>query len=428
MNMKKLLNIEYAAVNGGYWMVYGVVCSFSSVFLLGKGYSNADIGIILAVGSVAAVFMQPLLADMADRSKKVSLIGLTEIVAVIIAALTAVTFAAAKASAALTVIFVMMVAWVTALQPLINSLAFKLSESGHEVNFGIARSMGSLAYSILCAVLGTMAERYGIFVLPVAGEVILAVLMLILIITARHFKKSCEEKKEIRSVRISADSSRDGRLKREKEDTGAKAQSGEDINLMQFVKRNKLFLIASLGVGGIFFSNAVFNSFMLQIVEGVGVNSEDMGRVFSLMAFCEIPPMFFFSRVHKKFSCEALLKFAAVCFTAKVIWAYLASNVAMIFVAQVFQLVSFGLFVPGMVCFIDEIMERGEAVKGQALYTIMITVSTVFASFCGGFIIDLGGASALLLIASAVTAAGTLLFIAVIGKIKKRSDVQEQIG
>ena len=64
--MKKLLNIEYAAVNGGYWMVYGVVCSFSSVFLLGKGYSNADIGIILAVGSVAAVFMQPLLADMAD--------------------------------------------------------------------------------------------------------------------------------------------------------------------------------------------------------------------------------------------------------------------------------------------------------------------------------------------------------------------------
>lgn len=68
---------------------------------------------------------------------------------------------------------------------------------------------------------------------------------------------------------------------------------------MQFVKRNKLFLIASLGVGGIFFSNAVFNSFMLQIVEGVGGNSEDMGRVFSLMAFCEIPPMFFFSRVHK---------------------------------------------------------------------------------------------------------------------------------
>lgn len=95
----------------------------------------------------------------------------------------------------MTVIFVMMVAWVTALQPLINSLAFKLSESGHEVNFGIARSMGSLAYSILCAVLGTMAERYGIFVLPVAGEVILAVLMLILIITARHFKKSCEEKR-----------------------------------------------------------------------------------------------------------------------------------------------------------------------------------------------------------------------------------------
>ena len=85
--MKRLLNLEYAGIHGTYWMLYGAVCSFASVFLLGKGYSNADIGIILAVGNVAAVFMQPLLADMADRSKKLSLIGLTEIAAVLIACL-----------------------------------------------------------------------------------------------------------------------------------------------------------------------------------------------------------------------------------------------------------------------------------------------------------------------------------------------------
>ena len=403
--MKRLLNFEYAGINGGYWMVYGVVCSFASVFLLEKGYSNADIGIILAAGSIAAVFIQPLLADIADRSKKISLIGLIETVTVVIAALMGITFVTGKASAALSVIFVMMVAWVTALQPLINSLAFKLSESGYEVNFGAARSMGSLAYSVLCAVLGTMAEKYGVNILPVSGEVILTVLLIVLIFAGRHSKISSEhEKHEFLP-----------------ENENEERETGDDINLLQFIKRNKLFLIASFGVGGIFFSNAVFNSFMLQIVEGVGGNSEDMGRVFSLMAFCEIPPMFFFSRVHKKFSCEVLLRFAAICFTAKVIWAYLASSVAMIFVAQTFQLVSFGGFLPGMVCFIDEIMEKGEAVKGQALYTIMITVSTVFASFTGGFILDMGGSSALLLIASAVTGVGTLLFIAVVGKIKKKN-------
>lgn len=98
--------------------------------------------------------------------------------------------------------------------------------------------------------------------------------------------------------------------------------------------------------------------------------------------------MFFFSKVNNKFSCKTLLKFASICFTAKVVCAFLAENVTMIFVAQFFQLVSFGLFLPAMVNFIDEIMDRGEAVKGQALYTIMITISTVFASFIGGFILD----------------------------------------
>ena len=401
--MKRLLNLEYAGIHGTYWMLYGAVCSFASVFLLGKGYSNADIGIILAVGNVAAVFMQPLLADMADRSKKLSLIGLTEIAAVLIALLTAVTFVTSRASIGLSVVFVMMVAWVTALQPLFNSLAFKLEESGHEVNFGVARSMGSLAYSVLCAFLGSLAETYGIGVLPLSGEIILAMLIITLVATSRHFKRACKERE------ASGGASEKIRTK------------AEDIDLIQFVRRNKLFLAVSMGVGGIFFSNAVFNNFMLQIVENVGGNGEDMGRIFSLMAFLEIPPMFFFSKVHKKFSCESLLKFAAVCFTLKVVWSYMADSVAMIFAAQFFQLVSFGIFLPAMVSFIDEIMEKGESVKGQALYTIMITVSTVFASFAGGFILDVGGASSLLLVASLVTGAGTLLFIAVIGKIKKRN-------
>ncbi len=130
--------------------------------------------------------------------------------------------------------------------------------------------------------------------------------------------------------------------------------------------------------------------------------------------------MFFFSKVNNKFSCKTLLKFASICFTAKVVCAFLAKNVTMIFVAQFFQLVSFGLFLPAMVNFIDEIMDRGEAVKGQALYTIMITISTVFASFIGGFILDFSGPSALLLIASVITGAGTMILIIFIEKIEKR--------
>lgn len=67
--MGKLLNIKYGCIHGTYWMYYGVAGSFASAFLLARGYSNAEIGIILAVGNILAVFLQPLIADLADRSK-----------------------------------------------------------------------------------------------------------------------------------------------------------------------------------------------------------------------------------------------------------------------------------------------------------------------------------------------------------------------
>lgn len=398
--MKRILNIEYSCIHGTYWMFYGVVCSFASVFLLDRGYSNADIGIILAAANVLAVFMQPLLADLADRSKRISLIGVTEAITIILAILMATTFVLNKASLALSVVFVMMVAWITALQPLFNSLCFKLSECGHEVSFGIPRSMGSLFYAVLVAFLGTLVENHGTGVLPISGEIILAALLFTLWLTNRHFNK--------------AGGSRVAEVKGETLE--------EEINLIDFVKRNQLFVIANIAIAGIFFSNAIFNNYMLQIVESVGGNSEDMGHIYSVMAFLEIPPMFLFDKIRKRFKVQTLLKFSAVCFAAKTAWVYFSGSVGMLIAAQAFQLVAFGIFIPAIVCFIDEIMDRGEAVKGQALYTIVVTVSTVFASLSGGFILDMAGPKAMVLVALVITGLGTVVFAAIIDKIKNKKN------
>ena len=90
--MKKILNLEYGAIHAFYWMSYAVIGSFASAFLLGRGYSNSFIGLIIAVGSVLAIFLQPVLADIADRSKKISLFGLTEMVSALMIILTFISF------------------------------------------------------------------------------------------------------------------------------------------------------------------------------------------------------------------------------------------------------------------------------------------------------------------------------------------------
>ncbi|MDO4545202.1 MAG: MFS transporter [Bacillota bacterium] len=408
--MKKLLNFEYACIHGTYWMFYGVASSFASVFLLARGYSNSEIGVVLAAANILAVVMQPLVADLADRVKKISLIGITEIMTIMMMVMTVGLFAFKGKTLALAVIFVLLIAWHTVLHPLFNSLTFKLEECGIHINFGVARSMGSLAYSLLMAVLGTLVERHGVTVLPITGEVILVMLLLSLFFTKRQYDKAKAIKDNKAAIRASEGA--EGK-------PAETEQAEEEIDLRRFIQRNKLFFVVNLGVIGLYFSNSILNNYMMQIVSVVGGDSEDMGRILSLMAFLEIPTMVCFDLLRRKFSCQLMLKVAAVGFTLKIGMCFLAQSVAMIFVAQFFQLISFALFLPAMVHFINQVCSRGEAVKGQALFTTMVTVTTVFSSLAGGVILDVSGARMLTLIATLATAAGAVLIIAVIDKVKQ---------
>lgn len=405
--MERNLNISYAGIQATYWMVYAVVGSFASVFLLARGYSNSEIGVILAVANVVAVVLQPMVADFADRSKKVSLVGLIELMTIIMLVFMAGLFVFQQKSLALSVIFLMLLAWHTSLQPLINSLNFKLEESGLKINFGVARSMGSLAYSILCAFMGTLVEKYSVSIMPVSGVAVILMLMVSVFATKKMFDKAIAAKiacGEVTAVATEAAKPED---------------EVEEINLIDFLKRNKVFLILNIGVLGIFFSNNVLNNYMIQIVTNVGGDSEDMGRILSIMAFLEIPLMVCAGALRKKFSCELMLKIAAIGFTVKIALHYIATSVAMVYFAQIFQLISFGLFLPVMVMFINEVMSKGEAVKGQAFFTMMSTVASIVGSLIGGVILDLSGAKMLTLIATIITAAGTVILIMSVDKVKK---------
>ena len=409
--MGKLLNIKYGCIHGTYWMYYGVAGSFASAFLLARGYSNAEIGIILAVGNILAVFLQPLIADLADRSKKLSLIGVTQLSAVLLMVLTGLLFVMKQKSAALWVVYMLIMAWMTTLQPLFNSLAFKLEETGVHINFGACRSVGSLAYAVLCAFLGTLVEAKGVGVLPLSGEIVLLMLLASIWVTKTQFDRMVGEKTGKQAVSVLGEC---GHV------PAADAEEAEEINLALFVKRNKLFVVLNLAVIGVFFSNSILNNFMLQVVEGVGGTSEDMGRIFSVMAFLEIPALFFFDKIKERFSCQLILKFAAICFTLKVLLIYLAESVTMIYVAHLLQTFSFGLFLPAMVSFIGEVMAKGEAVKGQALYTVMTTASSMLASVLGGIMLDVSGPGFMLLISTIATGLGALVLVLIVDRIKKK--------
>ena len=412
MNKRSLtLNLEYAGDFAAYWIYYGMVGSFCSAYLLDLNYTNSEIGLIMALASVVSVFLQPALADLSDRSKKLDQIGVASLGTIVMLVLNVGLLIIRRKTAALWVIYILALAWELALQPVLNSFSRKLSESGHKINFGICRSGGSLGYSVLMVVMGSLTDRFGTGIIPGSGMVALAVLLGLLILT----KKTLERTKAERGMMV------DHEVQPE-----IIEEEAEEINLISFVKRNKLFIALNLFILILYFQNAILNNFMFQVVDGVGGDAEDLGRVLGVMAFLEIPALFFFDKLNKRFSCTTLLKVASVCFVIKLVLLYLANSVTMIYVGHIFHLTSFPLFLPAIVQFVNEIMAKGEAVKGQAMYTTAITISSVFASILGGIILDMSGPKLMLLVSAVLTAIGALGVLMLVDKVPKHSRTLEK--
>lgn len=409
MSKKTVLNLEYSSIHGFYWMAYAGLSSFASVFLLSRGYSNTEIGIMFAVSNVLAVFFQPLLADIADRSKRFSLPAISAAANGVLMIFVVGMLLIQKKHLALTVIYVMALAGHTSLQPLFNSLCFRISKSGVKVNFGISRAIGSLAYSVLSLFLGTWAEDYGVMVLPLTAELTLAMVMVSLALVVFQLRKlGTADSNAPSDAGASADAS-------------ASTDDVESVNLIQFASRNKMFIIFMSGALGLYFSNGVLNNFMLQIIQPLGGGSEDMGRIFSVMAVLEIPTMVCFELINSKISCQNLLRIAAVGYVLKTSIIWLADSVTMVFLAHGFQVSSFALFLPAIVKFIDLSMDEGEKVKGQALFTTVTTIAYVVCSLTGGFILDHGGAKMLMLISVIMCTAGAAIICGTVGHIKTKN-------
>jgi len=374
-------NFEYAGLHGTYWMVYCVAVSYAGVFLLANSYTNAEIGSILAAGYLLSVVLQPLVAGLADRSRRVSPVGFLALIALAATAGAACLLVWRGHSLPLTVSFVLFLTAELVLQPLVNAFAFYLERLQTPIAFGITRSCGSLSYAVLSVILGALVLRRGVTVLPVAALLCLGLMFVLLLLFRREGPALVPP---------------------------PAAQKGEALTLSALFSRCRSFLFLLLGTALLFFGHSLINNFIIQIVTNVGGTSAQMGTLCSYAALMELPAMLLFDRLHRKFTCVQLLRFAAVFFILKITLTLLASSVAMLFLAQTLQALSFALLIPASVRYADETMPAQDANKAQALLTVAITVGNIFSSMVGGVLIDRIAVRGALTVGLAVTVAGTL--------------------
>ena len=396
MDSRKSLNIKYMASQIFYFGAFAAMMGYASVYLLHKGFSNSTIGIILSLCSILAVFMQPALASFADNHKNIEI---RKIINTIVAIAIILSVALLVIPTNQTLIFILIVAIFsleTTIMPLINTLAFIFEKYGIQINFGIARGLGSVAYALTSMALGYIVEWSSPDLLPICYVVFNALLFIVVHLFV--LPKNAQI--------VNAD-----------EESETEAEVQENVSLLKFAGKYKKFIVFLLGFVLVYFAHTIINNFFIQIITNVGGNSSDMGNAVFLAAMLELPTMAYFTKLSQKVNCGTLIKASIVLFLAKHAITYLATNMVMIYIAQVLQMGAYALFIPASVYYVNCKVDNKDIVKGQSFVTTSMTMSGVFANIIGGILLDAVGVSEVLLIGVILSLIGAVIVLFTVEKV-----------
>lgn len=384
-------DLRYFLMQGCYWALSSIIFGFTAVYLQGKKYTNYHIGIIFAAGNIVGVIAQPLIAGHIDKSRRALLRYLVSTSAISFALMLGVLLIP-SACLPLSAAFVLLIAGTIVLQPLCISLCFYLNAMGSEISFSAARAVGSFSYALASVVLGLLVERVSAAAVPVSF-IMISALFGALALSYTLGNKPCGSESTLHTEEAETPS-----------------------RFLEFIKENKRFALFLVGTSLLYFTHSLLSNFMIEFVRNVGGNSSDLGSILAFMTLTEVPMMLLFSKLTKRFSCAALLRFAVIMFTAKELAIYLAGSVAMLYAAEALQALSFAIFVPASVRYVSEVIAKRNSAKGQTYITTAISLASIFASMIGGALLDSVGAKSALFIGIIVSAAGTLVMLGAIEK------------
>lgn len=394
---KKFWTFRYALINMTYFAVFCGIHAYASVFLLDKGFTNTQIGILLAVANILAVIAQPVVAGIIDKGSALTNRRMVMVSSLIMIIGSLLLLFLSSSFVLVFIIYSLIYLIQMTYQPMMIAMCFEYQKAGCNIQFGLSRGLGSAGFAITSAFIGRAVAKSGTNVLIYVDVVIL----LLALVVVFFFKKP--------------DSSLDSQAN---VDSGIKADSGDvasndDIhnNVIDFAKAYPAFALMFVSIVFLFFAHNALNDYMFQIAADLGGNEENLGYATFIAALVELPMMAVAGMLVKKFGTRKLLNFSAVFFLIKVLLLYLAKGMALLYISQVCQMFAYALLIPVGAFFVEEIMSERDKVKGQSYINCAIALGGVICNLVCGRVLDVLGVKPMLLIGIVVTAVGVAIMI-----------------
>ena len=362
------LDWHYIAMQMGFWAMFAAIVAYQTALLLERGFTNGEAGLMTSVRCLAGIVFQPLLGGFADRHPRVPLKGIVGVsLALSLAAGVWYWAEPAMGLAQTALVWVVIGGLGVSSYPLMDAMAVQFINDGMPIRYSLGRGLGSLAYAVVCVLLGLQVGQWGVettlvtFLLLTAAEI-----ALVFTYPTWHPKAPAE----------------------------GRAAAERPQSALSLLRSNPRFTLMLAGV--LFGLTAVLplSNFLVNVILSRGGTAADLGLAMFLMGGFELPAAFLFPRLLRRLGSGRILVLSMFFGTLKGVALLLTWNLAGVLLCQPLQMLGYGLFTPASVYFVNESVPPADRVRGQ---TIMMVASNGLGGMLGGmlagFTLDLGGAN-----------------------------------
>lgn len=388
---RQIPTIKYSGLQGSFWMSFCIVFNYAAMYLLSKGFSNSQIGLIVALAGLISAGLQPVIAGFAENGGKISLRALIMAISIFMIACAGILLIPGLYFLCHALFYGILITFLQVLTPLVNAIGMEWINRGIPINFGLARGIGSVSYAAVSFLVGKIVADHSTNIIPV----FIILIYFLVLIASCIFVLRQEPEGDVSAKPVQAEF------------------PDEQNRVMQasFFASYKKFFVLLVGASLVFVSHNMLNNFLFQIMQYHGGGSAEMGAASGIAAFLELPTMIGFSWLVSRISSGNLLKISGVFFTLKALLMLVAGNIGGIFIAQAAQMFGFALFTPASVYYTNSLIRPSDRVKGQAYMTATNTIGSVFGSALGGILLDAAGVPMMIFVAFAAGVAGTFILI-----------------
>lgn len=366
--VKKGPTIRYGFLQTGYWIDDLIIANFAALFLSGRGFSTSQIGILTAAAALVSCFLQQFAGSFSDRYSDVFPLKyfLSILLGICIACFLGLAFVP-EGFLSTFVFYFTAISLQAVINPLLNALCLQFTNNGYQINFGVARAMGSIGYAISGLVMGRITDQFG-------SEIILPVYLAVYITAFVILMFFFPIPQKDHNVKTTA---------------GNQLVEEQPSTMKEFFHKYHRFMVLMVGFVCMWFETLLMNTYMIYFIQDLGGNAGDMGTTLFVMAVAEIPAILFGNNIMKKIGAGKMLVIAALGGAVKSVLFFIAPDIHFFILLNFMHFFLSGFYQVSAVYYCYAIVGEKDIVKGQTVLGMTVYgIGCTIANYLGGIMLE----------------------------------------